>query len=255
MSLRSSEAILLDVYDLHEYDQIVTLLTREAGKRRGVAKGSRRRFSRFSGQLRPLHKVRATWFEKEGRELVRISSLETVRAADSLGEDLEGILIAACLAEHMAEFAQESEEDDLLYRLLDSTIGALLEGVDRSLAMRYYEAWVLRLSGVFPVPSECPGCGGALLQRGAMLAAGDDAILCPSCAGAGTEISSEAVDFLLRISRSSLMTLSTSPPSAAALGECEAICGRVRRAFLQHELKSYRVMRETLAGLADKAVR
>lgn len=255
MSLRSSEAILLDVYDLHEYDQIVTLLAREAGKRRGVVKGSRRRFSRFSGQLRPLHTVRATWFEKEGRELVRISSLETVRAADRLGNDLEGILIGACLAEHMAEFAQESEEDDLLYRLLDSTIGALLEGVDRALAMRYYEAWVLRLSGVFPVPSECPGCGEVLVRRGAMLAAGDDAILCSSCAGGGTEISSEAVDFLLRISRSSLKTLAASPPSAATLGECEAICGRVRRAFLQHELKSYRVMRETLAGLADKAVR
>jgi DNA repair protein RecO (recombination protein O) len=255
MSLRSSEAILLDVYDLHEYDQIVTLLTRESGKRRGVVKGSRRRFSRFSGQLRPLHKVRATWFEKEGRDLVRISSMESVRAADALGSDLEGIFVGACLAEHMVEFAQESEENDHLYRLLDSTIAALLDGVDRSLAMRYFEAWVLRLSGVFPVPSTCPECGESLAARGAMLATEDDAILCPSCARGGTAVSPSTVQFLLRISRTSLRGLSRTPPSAATLAECEAVSGRVRRAFLQHELKSYRVMRETLADLTDRAVR
>ena len=51
MSLTSAEAILLDVVDLHDRDRIVTFLTRERGKLRGVARGARRKYSRFAGQL------------------------------------------------------------------------------------------------------------------------------------------------------------------------------------------------------------
>ena len=249
MPLRSSEALLLDVYDLHEYDQIVTMLTREFGKRRGVARGARRRFSRFSGLLRPLDKVRATWFEKEGRDLDRISSLETLRSADGLTRELEGILLSAYLAEHMAEFAQESEDNDHLYRLLDATVEALLEGVDPSLAARYFEAWVLRLAGLFPEPTVCPDCGRELAETGAVLASSSEAIMCRDCGGAGFPVSAESLAFLRRLGRTALREMSSAPPSTELLAECEEICGRVRRAFLQHELKSHRVMRETLAGL------
>lgn len=250
MPLRSSEALLLDVYDLHEYDQIVTMLTRDFGKRRGVARGARRRFSQFAGQLRPLDKVRATWFEKEGRDLDRISSLETLRSADPLTRELEGILLSAWLAEHMTEFAQESEENDHLFRLLDATVEALLAGVDPALAARYFEAWVLRLSGLFPEPRQCPGCDRPL-ERGAVLAASSDAIMCDDCGAGGFPVSPDSLAFFRRIGRASLAETAATAPSAELLAECEEICGRVRRAFLQHELKSHRVMRETLAGLPD----
>ena len=249
MPLRSSEAILLDVYDLHEYDRIVTMLTREFGKRRGVARGSRRRFSRFIGQLQPLDKVRVTWFEKEGRDLDRISTIETLRSADGLTRELEGILLSGYLAEHMTEFAQESEENDRLYRLLDAAVGALLRGVDSSLVARYFEAWVLRLSGLFPDPFTCPHCGRSLSDVGAVLDRSSEAIMCRECGSGGMPVSPQAIEFFRQISRTSLDDMSKSSFSAELLGECEEISGRVRRAFLQHELKSHRVMRETLAGL------
>ena len=249
MPLRSSEAILLDVFDLHEYDQIVTMLTREFGKRRGVARGSRRRFSRFSGQLRPLDKVRVTWFEKEGRELDRISSLETLRSADVLTRELEGILLGAYLAEHMTEFAQESEEDDRLFRLLDASVEALLAGVDPALVARYFEAWVLRLSGLFPDPQSCPNCERKLATRPAVLAPTSDAIMCADCAGGGEVVSLQALEFFRRIGRTGVQEMARNQPSPELLAECENICGRIRRAFLQHELKSHRVMRQTLAVL------
>ena len=76
--------------------------------------------------------------------------------------DLEGILLGSYLADHMLEFAQENEPNDHLFRLLDSTLDALLADVDRGLAARYYEAWVLRIAGVFPAPLECPACGRGL---------------------------------------------------------------------------------------------
>jgi DNA repair protein RecO (recombination protein O) len=249
MPLCTSEAIVLDVVDLHEYDSIVTLLTRDFGKRRGVARGARRRFSRFRGQLQPLDLVGVTWFEKPDAELVRLSSIDTIRSAAPLLADLEGILLAAYLAEHMTEFAQESEENDHLFRLLDATVRALLAGADRSLALRYFEAWVLRLSGLLPVPGTCPECGRPLGERDARLTREEAAIVCREC-GAGCEaIGAETLAFLRRIRGESLERMAASPPSEAALAEVERLCARIRRLFLQFELKSHRVMRETLAGL------
>ena len=66
MQILTSEAIVLDVIDLQEADRIATFITRDAGRKRGVAKGAKRKHSRFAGQLRPLATVRLTWVEKEG---------------------------------------------------------------------------------------------------------------------------------------------------------------------------------------------
>ncbi|MFP3942181.1 MAG: DNA repair protein RecO, partial [Thermoanaerobaculia bacterium] len=102
----SGEALILDVFDLHEKDRIVTLLTREVGKKKGVARGARRKYSRFAGQLQPLARIQVRWFEKEGRELVRIGDVDLLRPADRLQRDLEGILLGGYLAEHLVEFVQ-----------------------------------------------------------------------------------------------------------------------------------------------------
>ncbi len=250
MQISNATALILDVFDLQERDRIVTFLTAEQGKKRGVARGSRAKYSRFAGQLQPLAKVATSWFEKDGRDLVRISDVSLVRPAAALQEDLEGILLGCYLAEHMKEFAQEGEHSETLFRLLDSTLEALLAGVDRQLAARYYEVWMLRLSGIFPVPRECPLCGRAFGDR-AVLLESEGALVCRSCGAERRQlvIAAAELEFLLRSGRESLPQLARRPPAAAVLGRIEALCARIRRAFLQAELKSYRVMRQTLEGL------
>lgn len=240
--------------DLHDRDRIVVFLTREHGKKSGVARGSRTAHSRFAGQLQPLAKTQVTWFEKEGRDLVRISAAELVRPVHRLQADLEGILLCTYLADHMLEFAQEDESSDLLYRLLDSTLEALLEGVDRDLAARYFESWMLRLGGIFPAPDACPECGRELAGH-AVLPLGGETLLCASCgrpeerAGQGMVVSGETLDFLRRIGRCNLAQANRSPPAAATLRQVEELCARVRRHFLQHELRSYEVIQRTRAAL------
>jgi len=251
MALQTAEALILDVTDLHDRDRIVTFLTREHGKTRGVAKGARVKHSRFGGQLQPLAKVVVTWFEKEGRDLVRISTVELVRTAHPIQTDLEGILLGSYLADHLLEFAQEGESADHFFRLLDSTIQALLEGVDRDLATRYFEAWVLRLAGVFPAPWDCPGCGGPFPPEGAILPRSGENLYCFECGGVvGLRISPATLDFLRRIGREGVPAVAEHPPPPAVLRQVEELCAQVRRYFLQHELRSYGVIRQTLAGLS-----
>lgn len=248
MALITAEALILDVMDLHDRDRIVTFLTREHGKKKGVAKGARVKHSRFGGQLQPLAKAQVTWFEREGRDLARISSVELVRTAHPLQTDLEGILLGSYLADHVLEFAQEGEASDHLYRLLDATVQALLAGVQRDLAARYFEAWVLRLAGVFPPPYACPSCGSPFPPEGAVLPRSGETLLCVDCGGrSGFAVSPATLEFLCRIGRESLPAVAERAPSATVLRQVEELCGQVRRHFLQRELRSYGVMQATLA--------
>ena len=52
MPLITTEALVLRTYKLGEADRIVVFLTRDRGKKRGVAAGARRMKSRFGGGAR-----------------------------------------------------------------------------------------------------------------------------------------------------------------------------------------------------------
>ncbi|MDY7096028.1 MAG: DNA repair protein RecO [Acidobacteriota bacterium] len=254
MELHTAEALVLDVRDLGDADRIVTYLTRELGKREGVAKGSRRKHSRFAGQLQPLARASITWVEKPGRDLTRISNVELIRAAGKLQEDLEGILLGACLAEQAAEFVQENESGELHFRLLDSTVEALLAGAPRPLAARYYESWILRLAGIFPPPEQCPQCGGPFNGR-AVLPPNGETLLCSQCAGnepGSLVVGEQVLDFLTHSLRRPLRRLATDPPTPGVLTKVEDLTTHIRRAFLQGELRSFQVLEKTRRQLGGE---
>lgn len=251
MKIFQAEALILEVSDLAEADRIVAFLSREEGKRRGVARGAKRRFSRFAGELQPLAKARIGWVEKEGRDLVRISSVELLRPVKQLQQDLEGILLGATIAEQVALFAQEGESSEVLYRLLDATVEALEAGRDRNLVARYFESWLMRTAGVFPPPVECPQCGRGF-EGGAYLLASGEGLICRECARAGqgvSQVSAAVIDFWRRIGRENIEAMAATPPPASVLAEVAEAIGRIRRHFLQHEVRSLMVMERTLAGL------
>ncbi len=255
MGSEQAEAILLGVQDLQEADRIVEFLTRDHGKRRGVARGARRRFSRFAGELQPLARVRVAWYEKAGRDLVRISSVEPLRSPRALAGDLEGLLLGAYLAQTLATFAQEGEPAEHLVRLAEAVLEALEAGADRTAVTRYFESWVLRLAGVFPPPTDCPSCGRELEDQ-AFLAASGESLLCEACAGGqpgARRVSPGALAFWRRIGRLGPAAAAAENPPAALLAEVGEVTGRVRRHFLGHELASLEVMRRTLAGAGSKS--
>jgi DNA repair protein RecO (recombination protein O) len=155
MPLYSADALILRTYKLGEADRIVVFLTRDRGKKRGVAKGARRTKSNFAGALEPLTHVRVAYFEKERRELVNLNYSEASRSALSSGT-IEGLCCATYFAELIDEWAAESHEDERLYRLGVSMVEAIATGVPTEPLTRYFEYWLLSLQGVYPasrVPS------------------------------------------------------------------------------------------------------
>ena len=76
MPLYRDEAVVLRTHTLGEADRIITLLTKEHGRIRAVAKGIRRTKSRFGARLEPFMVVDVQCYE--GR------NLDTVTQAESL---------------------------------------------------------------------------------------------------------------------------------------------------------------------------
>jgi DNA repair protein RecO (recombination protein O) len=155
--LHTAEALVLRTYKLGEADRIVVFLTKDRGKKRGVAKGARRQRSRFAGALEPLTEVRVAYFESERRELVGLNYAETVRSPLSLAAVGGAVpllagryLLVEYIAELLDEWAQDSDADDRLYRLGASMLDALTRGVPAEPLARYFEYWLLRLQGVYP---------------------------------------------------------------------------------------------------------
>jgi DNA repair protein RecO (recombination protein O) len=147
--LYSAEALVLRTYKLGEADRIVVFLTRDRGKKRGVAKGARRPRSRFAGALEPLTEARVAYFEKERRELVGLNYAEPMRSPLTLTGG-EALGYVGYFAELLDEWAQEADADERLYRLGASTLEALGAGAPVEPLARYFECWLLRLQGVYP---------------------------------------------------------------------------------------------------------
>ena len=80
MGVISSEAIVLRTWPVHEADLVVSFLTRDFGKMRGVAKSALKSRKRFGGALEPMTVARAYFVERPRQELVRLDQLEIIRS-------------------------------------------------------------------------------------------------------------------------------------------------------------------------------
>src|ERR1700704_1893336 len=124
MPLYTTDALILRTYKLGESDRIVVFLTRDRGKKRGVAKNARQSRRRFGGALEPLTCGRGGYFEREGRDLVRLDYVEQRRSPLSAA-DGDALGYVEYFAELIDEWAQESDPSETLYRLGGASGGAL----------------------------------------------------------------------------------------------------------------------------------
>ena len=217
MPLHTAEALVLRTYKLGEADRIVVFLTRDRGKKRGVAKGARRQRSPFAGALEPLTEVRVAYFESERRELVGLNYAETVRSPLVLAHpaaptEAGHYMLVEYFAELLDEWAQDSDADDRLYRLGASMLDALTAGVPTEPLARYFEYWLLRLQGVYPEVR--------------------------------STLSPDAVGFLTAVRSVPPHEVGGVPADARVLRELEGVHRALIATHLEKSLKSDRVLRE-----------
>ena len=243
MPVYQADALILRTYKLGESDRIVVFLTRDRGKKRGVAKGARRPKSRYVGALEPMTRAGVAYYEREQRDLVRLNFVEPTRSPLSAPADALGYV--GYFAELIDEWAPEAHTDERLYRLGASIVDALAGGAPVEPLARYFEYWLLRLQGVYPSIRHCPQCGAAL-RAGAAMPPRETSLVCRACSpsGAGTVLSAEAMTFLNGASAAAPEQLHGLALGVRAARELETAHRRLLHVHLEKELKSARVLRE-----------
>ncbi len=242
MPLYTTDALILRTYQLGEADRIVVFLTSDRGKRRGVANGARRLKSRFVGGLEPLTLARLAYYERERRDLVRLSYVEPVRSPLA-ARDGNVLGHVAYFAELIDECAPEAEPNAALFRLGAAVVDSLVEAIPVERLARYVEYWVLRLQGVYPSLVACQRCGADAARGGCIDPAGGG-FTCAACAtGQGLlRLSAESVRFLRAAAGAPPRGLRDIELSVPAARELERAHRQLITAHLEKELRSTKVL-------------
>ena len=125
MPARVSEALVLRTYPLQEADLVVSFLTRDQGKLRGVAKRARRPKSAFGAGLERLSHVRMAYFQRETRELVNLDSCELIRSQFGLVSDYWAGVALDYFAEVTEQLLPPAEPNEKFFRLLLAVLDSL----------------------------------------------------------------------------------------------------------------------------------
>ncbi len=175
MPVHESEAIILQSYALGEADRLVSFLSRTMGRMRGVASGARKTKSRFGSTLERLSHVRIWYFERETRELVRISQCEMIESfLDAFGDYASSVALAL-FSEITGAVLPEKEASDANFRLLLLATQTVKRTGKCELPLAYFALWTVKLGGWLPSLDRCGQCGQAL-------GANDPACFSPSAA-------------------------------------------------------------------------
>ena len=185
MSTYQGEAVVLRTWPVHEADQIVSLLTREQGKLRGVAKSAAKSRRRFGGALEPMTYVRASYATRPRQELVRLDSFEILRSPMSDPIDYTRVAALSFYAEVLEEMLPDHDPQDAIFRLLL----AVLEQTRSAgvwMPVTYFALWMTRLMGWMPDLGRCTVCGAGFLGGPAWWQQQRDGLLCQVHRGLGS---------------------------------------------------------------------
>jgi DNA repair protein RecO (recombination protein O) len=234
---RVSEAIVLRTYPLKEADLVVSFLTREQGRLRGVAKRARRVKSAFGSGLERLSQVRMAYFQRENRELVNLDSCELIQSQFRLASDYRAGIALDFMAEVTEQMLPAGEPNERYFRLLLAVLehlrAELPGGVFR--AATYFALWAVRLSGFLPELKACVSCGAWLndpeAPERAFFSRSRTGLLCSHCRSALGVESSWELSFESRRMAAEMLRVPVGQLSGGVWGQ--GTCADLRRLLVQ----------------------
>ena len=180
MTLYRDSAVVLRTHKLGEADRIITLLTRQHGRVRAVARGIRKTTSRFGGRLEPFMHVDVQL--AEGRTLDVVTQVQTIDPfAQHLGADYAAYTAGTAILETAERLVQEDGEPAVpQYQLLVSALRALASNRQSpGLLLDSFQLRSLAIAGYAPSFGSCARCGAEGPHRNFHAPSGG--ILCDTC--------------------------------------------------------------------------
>jgi DNA repair protein RecO (recombination protein O) len=150
MPARVSDTFVLRTYPFREADLIVSFLTRDLGKLRGVARRARRPKSPFGSGLERLSQVRMAYFQKENAELVNLSGCELIESQFGLQSEYALSVVLDYFTEVAEQLLPAHEPNEKFFRLMVAMLAYLRAGGNSWTAVTYFTVWTVRLLGIWP---------------------------------------------------------------------------------------------------------
>lgn len=122
MSSYQTKAFVIGVHSFGDSDKLVTLFTEQQGRVRATAFGARRPKSPLAAALQMFHEVDLTL--SEGRRLDVVRTAAILHHPKKLSEDVVTMAYGAFIAELLAEFFPEKQQDEQVYALLGKVFAA-----------------------------------------------------------------------------------------------------------------------------------
>ncbi|HEV2637499.1 MAG TPA: DNA repair protein RecO [Actinocrinis sp.] len=197
MSLHRDEGIVLRTQKLGEADRIITILTRDRGRLRLVAKGVRRTSSKFGARLEPFAHVDVQIFEKPNRSLNFITQAETLFPYGRDIVDDYGRYTAGTAMLETAERFTDAEDEPFLqqYLLLLGGLRALTGGSHSpGLVLDAFILRSLAIAGYAPSFEDCAICGSEPPEESAwrFFNVASGGVVCPTCKPPGCAVPQRA---------------------------------------------------------------
>jgi len=212
MALVRDRCICLRKTEYSETSQILTLLAREHGITRVIAKGAHRRTkagaSKFDGGLDLLDLGEAVFSHDPARELQPLTEWSLQEGNLELRRSLRGMMLAQYAGELVSKLIEEHDPHPELFDRLERTVPELASP-RREEAFLAFELDVLRESGYLAELFQCASCGSPVDDRGPSYFSADrGGVVCRNCEGTlpdRTEIDARLLRMLrgiLRLPRS-----------------------------------------------------
>jgi len=237
------EAIVLRTWPFHEADLLVSLLTREQGRVKGVARHAMRSRRRFGGALEPMTYVRASYAEKPRQELVRLDAFEILSSPMSRPVDYARTAALQLVAEVLEEALPEQAPEDAVFRLALAVLDELQVG-RVWMPVTYFALWMSRLMGWMPELGHCAACGLDLRGGTVWWSAAKDGVTCADDRGPGSVgLSAESVATAMRMFRGTVKALAEEDWAKARAADLRRFAIELLERHLEGRLMTARVLR------------
>ncbi len=239
----SGEALVLRAWPFHEADLLLSLLTREQGVIKGVARHAMRSRRRFGGALEPGTHVVAHYTERPGEDLVRLDSFEILWSPLRAPVDALRLAGMQLVLEVLEQALPEMAPEDNVFRLALATLQAMEPGPGPSvqgseavgpgtedgaenggegagergtsvwLSVTYFCLWMNRLMGWLPELGHCAACGLDVRGLEVWWSPGADGVTCGDDRRANSEgLAPASVAVALAMGRRSLPQMLAEGP-------------------------------------------
>lgn len=175
-----TEGIVLKRVKVSDYDKILTVFTRKAGKMSGVVKGSQNPKSKLAAGAHPF--VYGEFALSQSGRLSNITSIDVKDAFYHLREDLDKLTIASYFLELTSIVTMENVVNNALFDLLFTFLGAIekSDSLEKQHLLKVaFELKLLQVVGLTPELIRCVNCGNE--TEDPKFSVEDGGVVCESC--------------------------------------------------------------------------